>query len=316
MPNTVQCTVLFADLRGSTGLYETLGNAEATSAVTQSVDLVARVVLDNGGRVVKTLGDGLMAVFGVALQAVEAADDIHDRLDRQPPVVGARQTPPMKVQVALAQGEVVEVNDDCFGDAVNVAARLLDHAGDNETLATGSTLTALTADQRARWRRLDRLHLRGRMEPVEVWRLDGRRGGAGEGLSTLFGESAPLTAPEAIRLSLGDYTRLWTPAALPVLMGRSLETAYCVDDTRVSRLHARIEWHGGHFELSDTSSNGTFVRFGDQAEVISLRRSACTLHGKGVISLGVSPLMANAPLVHFEVLRAEDPERRPAGDTD
>ena len=67
-------------------------------------------------------------------------------------------------------GEVIEVAGDCFGDAVNVSARLLDHAGDNETLITSQTLAVLAPDVRERFRRLERLHLRGRVEPVEVWR--------------------------------------------------------------------------------------------------------------------------------------------------
>ena len=56
-------TVLFADLRGSTALFETLGNAEATSVVTHCVGALSKTVGEAGGHVVKTLGDGLMAVF-------------------------------------------------------------------------------------------------------------------------------------------------------------------------------------------------------------------------------------------------------------
>ena len=50
------------------------------------------------------------------------------------------------MQVGLARGEVVEMSGDCFGDAVNVAARLLDHAGDNETLVTVDVLRGLSLD--------------------------------------------------------------------------------------------------------------------------------------------------------------------------
>ena len=63
-------TVLFADLRGSTGLYETLGNAEATSVVTHCVNALGTPVTAHQGHVVKTLGDGLMSVFDEPAQAV------------------------------------------------------------------------------------------------------------------------------------------------------------------------------------------------------------------------------------------------------
>ena len=65
------------------------------------------------------------------------------------------------LQPILALGEVVEMSGDCYGDAVNVSARLLDHAGDNETLVTGEVLQGLTLEQRSRFRSLDRLVLRG-----------------------------------------------------------------------------------------------------------------------------------------------------------
>jgi len=52
-----------ADLRGSTSMYETLGNTDATAVVSQSVALLARIVSHHKGRVVKTLGDGLMATL-------------------------------------------------------------------------------------------------------------------------------------------------------------------------------------------------------------------------------------------------------------
>ena len=56
-------TVLFADLRGSTALFERLGNAEATSVITHTVNTLGASVGQRGGQVVKTLGDGLMVVF-------------------------------------------------------------------------------------------------------------------------------------------------------------------------------------------------------------------------------------------------------------
>src|SRR4029079_8513648 len=82
MTQVLQRTVLFADLRGSTAMYETLGNAEATAVVSRSVALLARIVTVHGGHVIKTLGDGLMAVFELPKQGVSAADDMHDSLSR------------------------------------------------------------------------------------------------------------------------------------------------------------------------------------------------------------------------------------------
>jgi len=300
MTTLLQRTVLFADLRGSTGLFETLGNAEAATVVTQSVALMGQVVVTCGGVVVKTLGDGLMAVFEEPQQGIDAADEMQESLER---IVARRRSggrrPALKLQVALAHGEVVEVGGDCFGDAVNVAARLIDRAGDNEVLATQQVLDGLGQEHRGRFRSLSKLQLRGRQESVQVHRLEARR--FGETAATMFEGSIPLTEVDSIRLVWLEADRVFEGPDLPAVLGRSSQATFCVDDTRVSRSHARVEWHGGTFQVSDLSYNGTFVRFAGSGEVVALRRGSCTLHGAGVICLGASPADTTAPTVHFEV---------------
>jgi adenylate cyclase len=301
-------TVLFADLRGSTALFETLGNAEATSVVTHCITALAQPVGTYQGRVVKTLGDGLMAVFDDARKAAQAATHMHDVLDgmvtrgsERGASAGLRA---LRLQVALARGEVVEMGGDCFGDAVNVAARLLDHAGDNETLITVEVLERLGLEHRARFRSLDRLVLRGRSEPVEVHVLGGRRG-TGDAAITQFGDVATVTEPDGLRLMWGALHRMFASQQLPVVLGRSPQATFCVDDARVSRSHARVDWHGGSFQLSDLSYNGTYVRFND-GEIVSLRRGSCTLHGSGTIGLGGTPTDPGSACVSFDVLRFAD----------
>jgi adenylate cyclase len=90
------------------------------------------------------------------------------------------------------------------------------------------------------------------------------------------------------------------------VLGRSPQVTYCIDDARVSRSHARIDWHGGAFQLTDLSFNGTYVRFSNADEVVSLRRGNCTLHGSGVLGLGASLMDPTAPRVSFEILKFSD----------
>jgi class 3 adenylate cyclase len=308
MSQIVERTVLFADLRGSTSMYETLGNAVATAVVTQSIALLARIVTNHQGRVVKTLGDGLMALFATAGPAVAAADDMHESLERiGTPGVNARgRMVPLKLQVGMAHGEVVEMSGDVFGDAVNVAARLIDHAGDNETLVTANVVDALPSIEQSRFRSLDRMQLRGRVEPVHVHLLESMRR-FGDSAETAFGDVAPAPPePEGIRLIWMDLNRIYAGTSLPVILGRSPQATFIIDDTRVSRSHARIVWHGGTFQLTDLSYNGTYVRFDHDPEIISLRRGNCTLHGSGMIGLGASPADATSPSVRFEILKFAD----------
>lgn len=308
MTQILERTVVFADLRGSTALYESLGNAEATAVVIHSVALLARIVQVCGGTVIKTLGDGLMAVFSDSPPAVRAADEMHDALARsgsRMPSALSHHLPGLKLQVALARGEVVEMAGDCFGDAVNVAARLLDHAGDNETLATMSVLDDLSEPERTRFRSLDRMQLRGRVEPVHVHLLGERR--FSDTAVTAHGDLFHAPEPEGIRLVWQELNRVYAGPSLPVVLGRSPQATYCIDDSRVSRSHARIDWHGGTYQLADLSYNGTYVRFANDAGIVSLRRGRCTLHGRGTIGLGAPPSDPMAPCVRFEVLKSAQP---------
>ncbi len=314
MTQIIERTVLFADLRGSTAMYETLGNAEASAVVTQSVGLLAKIVAAHGGTLVKTLGDGLMAMFPTPSQGISAADEMHDSIGRSDPAgeyarTGKAPAVPLKLQIGLAHGEVVEMSGDLFGDAVNVAARLLDHAGDNETLATVTVLEGLGDWERSRFRSLDRLQLRGRAEPVHVHLQEPVRR-FGDTAATAYGDMlAPANEPEGIRLIWLDISRIYAGSSLPVVLGRSPQATYIIDDNRVSRSHARIDWHGGTFQLTDLSYNGTYVRFDHDPEIISLRRGGCTLHGSGIIGLGTPPVDPVSPSVRFEVMRFADTQR-------
>ena len=301
-------TVLFADLRGSTALFETLGNAEATSVVTHCINAMSGPVSNHQGYVVKTLGDGLMAVFDEPRMAVQAGMQMHDLLEgivsRGSERGASSGLRALRLQVALARGEVVEMAGDCFGDAVNVAARLLDHAGDNETLVTVEVLQGLPLDARSRFRSLDRLVLRGRVEPVHVHVMGGRRG-VGDQAVTQFGDVSSVTEPDGLRLMWGGLQRVFASQQMPVVLGRSPQATFCVDDARVSRSHGRVDWHSGSFQLTDLSYNGTYVRFND-GEIVSLRRGSCTLHGSGTIGLGGTPNDPGSACVSFDVLRFAD----------
>jgi adenylate cyclase len=309
-PQTQSRAIVFADLRGSTALFESLGNAEATAVVTQCVAMLGSVVKRRRGRVIKTLGDGLMAVFAAALDAVEAADDMHHALELwSASETGNADLRPLSIQglrlqVGVDHGDVVEMAGDVFGDAVNVAARLLDHAGDNETLVTSNVVDALRPLHQSRFRSLDRMQLRGRNEAVHVHLLETHR--FTDSATTAYGDIAPAAEPSGIRLTWLDMKRIYAGPAMPVVLGRSPQANYCIDDSRVSRSHARIDWHSGSFQLTDLSYNGTYVRFSNETDIIGLRRGNCTLHGSGVIGLGASPMEPTTPTVRFEVLVSFD----------
>jgi adenylate cyclase len=294
--------VLCADLRGSTGLFEVLGNEQATILVTRCVASLGHEVAGSGGQVFKTLGDGLMATFDRASEACLCAERLHRTLasvvvDRQTVRAGAQAELPLRLQVALALGEVVEKDGDCFGDAVNLAARLVEHTGDDETLVTESVFEALPAARQPGFRRLDRIAVRGRSEPVAIW-VALRRGGTDEP-DTHFGELPEVPVPTGLTLAWVNRQERFEHRSMPLVIGRDPNSACCIDLPRVSRSHARVDWHAGSFQLTDLSFNGTYLRFHD-GERLVLRRSTCPLVGRGLIGLGSAPDEPGAAVMRFD----------------
>ena len=135
----------------------------------------------------------------------------------------------------------------------------------------------------------------------------------GDTAATAFGDMAPASIePEGIRLVWLDLNRIYAGTSLPVVLGRSPQATYIIDDNRVSRSHARIDWHGGTFQLVDLSYNGTYVRFDNDPEIISLRRGACTLHGSRRDRPRHAALRAGQPV---RALRGDEVRRHAAADT-
>ena len=174
----VQTTVVFTDLIGSTAVFELLGNAKATQAVTQLTRWISKVFASHGGRVVKTLGDGVLAVFPSASRAIDAVVEMQraqeQRLAQQAPAIR------MPIRVGVATGDVETVDGDCYGDAVNVASRLNDLCAGNEIWVTSTELDYRDRDDGVRFRLLGPITVRGRAEACTVYRVEWQEDAASE----------------------------------------------------------------------------------------------------------------------------------------
>lgn len=292
-------TVVFADLVGSTGVYESLGDAAASRLVTQLTASFSRTFEQHGGRVVKILGDGLFAVFAQAGDALSACIAIQMRLHDQPMRAGDAG-PAVQFQIGVDAGEVVEIDGDCFGDTVNSAARLADLAGAAQILTSKAVWDLLIPSQRAMLRSMGPMYLRGRAGATHVYRVTWQTGRDED--ATMAGRSMHGELPEArLELSFRDRKVMLLPRGHQIYLGRAGDAALTVNDPRVSRRHATLQWRGGNFVLTDTSSFGTWVYVGNQGEAVVLRRTECFLVGQGSIVPGCSRNDDNAPLIAYSI---------------
>lgn len=296
-----EVTVVFADFTGSTGVFESLGNAKATQAITRLTQWVGSVCEQHYGRVVKYLGDGVLMVFSENADSLEAVTELQ-RIHRER-IASWPEKLKMRLKVGMARGEVVVVDDDCFGDAVNIASRLSDLCGPDQILATDTVIQKLAPDSLVRFRSLGAMEIRGRVEACVVHRIEWQPEVLSE-FFTVAATLAPLSMAAAatstgIGLTWLDVDETFSVVSLPIYMGRDREAQFMVQDPRVSRKHARIEWRGGKFHLEDVSSYGTWVRFTASGAVLGLRRQSCVLLGEGEIALGASFDDFTAPTVTF-----------------
>ena len=292
-------SVVFADLVGSTGIFERLGDETAGRFVTQLTTALAKIFEQHKGRVVKMLGDGLFVVFAEETAALTACIAIQERLQHQPVRPGGVGRP-VQMQMGIESGEVVEIQGDCYGDAVNSAARLADLAGADQILTTQRVRDSLPLTQLDMLRSMGPMYLRGKAEVTEVFRVEWQPERDAE--ATVMGTSmfGPLSDAHLEVSSAGEMRQLH-PRGEAIVLGRSATADLHVNDSRVSRLHASIEWRGGNFVLSDASSFGTWVYFGNQQEPVVLRRTECYLVGQGQIALGCDCNAQAAPIASFTV---------------
>ena len=292
-------TVVFADLVGSTSMFERLGDETASRFVTQLISVLSRIFEQHHGRVVKLLGDGLFVVFPQEGDALTACISIQKRLLERPVHPGGSGSP-VQMQMGIDSGEVVEIDGDCFGDTVNSAARLADLAGAAQILTTQNVWLALLPSQKASLRSMGPMYLRGRAEASHVYRVEwqtGRDEDATMARRSMYSDLKYVF----LELVYGEHIRQIDASSSQLSLGRSGEATLTVNDPRVSRMHATLVWRGGQFVLTDASSFGTWVYLGNQAEAVVLRRTECVLAGSGLIVPGCERTDDKAPLIAFSV---------------
>jgi adenylate cyclase len=269
--------ILFADVAGSTKLYETLGDAEALQTIGRCLEIMKSVTEEHGGRIVKTIGDESMAVFPLPANAAYAAIAMQVQISSQRTSKGA----PLAIHAGFHFGPIIDDNADVFGDSVNVAARLSSLAKAGQTLVSGETVDILSPALRARTRDQDAHTVRGKQSDIRTFELIWQE--SEEELTAM--STRPAIKPVGLKLRHGAREIDLDQNSAPIALGRDAQNDVVIMDRKASRLHARIERRRDKFVLVDVSSNGTYCTVKDEPEIM-LRREELILRGSGHISFG------------------------------
>ncbi len=159
-------TILFTDVEGSTALTDRLGDAAARELLREHERMVREALKAHGGSEVKTMGDGFMASFSSATKALECA------IAMQRAFAGQNESAeePIKVRIGLNAGEPIAEDEDLFGTAVNLAARIAAKAEGGEIL-TSDTVRGLVAGKKFLFSDRGETAMRGFEDPVRLYEL-------------------------------------------------------------------------------------------------------------------------------------------------
>ena len=280
MGEPTELTILFADVAGSTRLYEQLGDQSARRAIAECIKVMTGAVHAHQGRVIKTIGDEIMCCFPAPSAALDAALQIQSHVSEHQ-FAGVD----LLIRIGAHHGPVLQENGDLFGDAVNLAARMAGVARGGQVIVTGDCLQALSPDVRDMARHVDQAPVKGKAEPVDVYEILPEQDGATHIMQALD----PMAATGEHRAAALELECAGKRLALEheggAVIGRSPGCDLVVPADTASRQHARIEYRRGKFLLIDQSTNGTFVRFQD-GQTLFLKREESPLWGAGQISLG------------------------------
>jgi class 3 adenylate cyclase len=283
--------VLFGDVSGSTSLYETLGDRAALAAVESVLNLLKRAVGAQRGRVVKTIGDEVMAVFDSADAALQAAVDMQNQVSGLPPVGAVR----LGIRIGFHAGPVLEEHGDVFGDAVNTAARLAGLANAGQIITSGPTVVALSPLLRESTRDLDVLPVRGKHDEIRVHEVLWQDVGT---ITLMAPQGVRVAAEPVLRIEHGGRLIRMDAGVARIMFGRDQSNDVVIADKMASRVHGRIERRRDKFYYVDLSSNGTYVTNEGDVELL-IRRDQLLLRGRGRMSFGHSSADADAEVVTF-----------------
>ncbi|MFH0878612.1 MAG: adenylate/guanylate cyclase domain-containing protein [Lentisphaerota bacterium] len=284
-PKTVWQAILFADVTDSSRLYATYGDGEARRIVSCCLSFLAEIVAANRGRVVKSIGDEVMCVFpdadAAATSAIQMQAGVRER------VRNGQLHSSLSIRVGFHGGPVLQEGSDVFGDAVNLAARMAGMSKAHQVLTTRPIADSLGPLLKPLARFMDQSVIKGQHGEFELYELVWDTEEA-----TMAAEKTnrPPAETSSIQMRLRLQDREWVvdrnnPC---VSIGRNRQCDVVIQDSMISRLHAKVDYHKGRFFVSDLSTNGTYV-ITEEGRSLFARRDQIALEGNGLIGIGRVP---------------------------
>ena len=295
MARDLEVAILFADVVGSTQLYDRFGDSKASETVAVCLDAMKDATHQYSGTVIKTIGDEVMSTFPSVDQAMGAAMMMQKRISADNK---KEDTIPVSIRIGCHFGPVVQEQNDIFGAAVHTANRMTSQAKARQIVISGETVSLMSPELQKQTRQIDVATVRGRLDEVALYELLWNPEEATSMLPTIEWESRDRRASRLV-LSFRDRTVQVNDQKKGVNLGRADDNDLVVKGNLISRIHAKIEMRRGKFILIDQSTNGTFIQ-NVQGDERFVRRDTTELLGEGTIGLGRAEPPGSTLAIHFK----------------
>jgi class 3 adenylate cyclase len=297
MAKDLEVAILFADVVGSTQLYDKFGDTKASETVALCLDIMKDATYQFNGTVIKTIGDEVMSTFPTVDEAMGAAVMMQSRISADSKKEGSI---PVSIRVGCHYGPVVQEQNDIFGAAVHTANRMTSQAKSRQIIVSGFTVEQMSPELQKQTRQIDVATVRGRLDEVALFELVWQPEEATSMLPTIEWENASRKAKK-LELTFRDTTVEVSDKQKSATLGRAEDNDLVVKGNLISRIHAKIELRRGKFVIIDQSTNGTFLQnvLGEETFV---RRDTADLGSEGTIGLGRSESPGSSLAIHYKTL--------------
>jgi adenylate cyclase len=297
MAKDLEVAIVFADVVGSTQLYDKFGDTKASETVALCLDVMKDATYQFNGTVIKTIGDEVMSTFPTVEDAMSASVMMQSRIsvdDKQDDRI------PVSIRIGCHFGPVVQEKNDIFGAAVHTANRMTSQAKARQIVISGGTVERMKPELRKQTRQIDVATVRGKLDEVALYELLWNPEEATSMLPTIEWESKAKKAARLI-LEFRDQSVEVNDQRKSVIMGRAEDNDLVIKGNLISRIHAKVEMRRGKFMLVDQSTNGTFVQ-NIQGEETFIRRDSAEIRGEGTIGLGRAESPGASLAIHFMIM--------------
>jgi class 3 adenylate cyclase/pSer/pThr/pTyr-binding forkhead associated (FHA) protein len=323
--------VLFTDLKGSTSYFEKYGDAAGLMMVHRSTTMLSLAVERHAGRVIKTIGDSVMAVYEDPLEAIASSIEMQEAIDADNK--DKEESRRVSVRIGINYGLGLVKSNDVFGDVVNVASRVESAAAPEQILVSDTLFAALKGSERFKIRPMGKFALKGKADERDLFEIVWRQGGdtvpAGSHSMIAVPSFAPGVSYKLTQVRVdGRPGRELNINADSCIIGRSGCEFTFPNDQTMEPAHARVTIDSGQLFVEPINQatvffslvgpyrlqNGDVVKMGGQ--VLEFHANAAVLEMASASSMATKDVSAKLQKPIAEMVSVTDQRRFPLGEGD